>query len=139
MLEGTQDIMGLIESTPNSGGLWTLRDCLCLYLFSTALSSLSLFPSIFHHFFIFSFFSSSTLYFFFLFRPSSPVLTQLHQLRRHMSATVIMPSEGTKEGGDWTGEGGVSLGGAERKKEPSFKADWLKNRRRDRAPNGIQA
>lgn len=47
---------------------------------------------------------------------------QLHQLRRHMSATAIMPSEGTTEDGegDWTGDRRRVLGA-----EPS-EVQWRK-------------
>lgn len=68
---------------------------------------------------------SSSIYTFFSTSAPSPrpppffTFTQLHQLRRHMSATTIMPSEGTTEDGegDWAGEGGVSWGGAKAKEE----------------------
>ncbi len=58
-----------------------------------------------------------------------------------MSATAIMPFEGTTEHEerDWTGEGACLGGSAKRKKEPSFLADWPENWWTDRAPNGIQA
>lgn len=49
---------------------------------------------------------------------NSVLLTQLHQLRQHTSATVIMPSEGTTE------EGATE---ARRSEKKSFTADWLKN------------
>lgn len=155
-LEGTQDIMGLTKSPNYSGGLW-MWHCyvtICSKIYSQLLFLLFLFPPSIPPICLFSFiftFPSHSFFSFFLtshlsiiFFPSSThfVFTQLHQLRRHMSATAIMPFEGTTEDEerDWTGDGGaVSWGSAKRKKEPSFFADWPKNRRTDRAPNGIQA
>lgn len=119
MLEGTQDIMGLTKSPNNSGGLWTWH-CyvtICTKIFSQLLCLLFSFPlplpfpwSVSPHTSnqLFSFFPSPTL----------SIFTQLHQLRWRMSATTIMPFEGTTEdeGRDWTGEGACVMGRGRTKK-----------------------
>lgn len=69
--------------------------------------------------------------------PSSalPILTQLYQLRRRMSATAIMPSKGTTDDQerDWTESRGAWLGGwATWRKELSFRGAWPKNWQTDR-------
>lgn len=133
--EGTRDIMALIKTLNNPGGLWTWQ-CEVTHLqrdlLSTALSSLfpfsapSFYPPSFLFFLLFfTFFFYHTSYKLFPSFPSPTpsVFMQLHQLRWRMSATTIMPFEGTTEDEerDWTrGAGG---GGPSEKRRPSFLAD----------------
>lgn len=147
MFERMWGIMGSTKSLKSSGGLWMWRCYVTICSkFCSQLSSLSLplplLPSVsflscplhsYYHFCFLTLYRPHTNSFPYflpvLFIPifiSSPPfrLTQLHQLRRRMSATTIMPYEGTvgndrRRGTDRRGGRGLRDGAEWRKEWPS--------------------
>lgn len=142
--------MGLTKSPNNSGGLWS-RHCyvtICSKICSQLLCLLFSFPlplpfprsvsplSCLFFFYSFSHFSfsyphTSNQLFSFFPSPTLSIFTQLHQLRWRMSATTIMPFEGTTEdeGRDWTGEGACVMG--QGPSEKRSRCSWPTGRRID--------